>query len=214
MKQHPYCSDVNQLTGVCLSNRAKICARMIPSTTFAVTVEMAAGEIAVISKRAVDSALLVNGATCVDVVPTTPVTALTTKLKTIAVQPKVAAALDASDEVVLLDIRNGTFALAGASSGGITIDLGTGAGTDELAVLGATAADKLGCKVVSTKDALGLKSATSADVKFTNTVAKFTVDLNDGDDTFDQGDCTTGRGIQRTFDHGRAAPRAFVEPSL
>jgi Ca2+-binding RTX toxin-like protein len=51
----------------------------------------------------------------------------------------------------------------------------------------------MGCKKdsVTNRDTLGLKTATSGDVILTHNVGKFTVDLNAGNDTFDQGACTT-----------------------
>jgi Ca2+-binding RTX toxin-like protein len=174
-----YQSKIKALTNACTYDSTTAQAVAVPL--------VAADTLVVLSKRAVDSALLVNGATCVDA---DGVTALTTKVKSISVGPQTNAADVASDNTVLIDLRNGTFATKSGTSGGITIDIG--AGTDEVAVLGATTADKLGCKLDATAgDMIGLKTATSADVTLTNAVDKLTFDLNDGDDTFDQGECIT-----------------------
>jgi len=158
------------------------------------TVSLVAGELAMVSVRKVDKAMLVNGNTCADTAAALTGAALTTKVKTIAIGPKVAGGLNGGTQTVILDNRNGTFALAAATSGGIAIDLGTGA-SNEVAVVGSTAADKYGCIKVTGKDTLGLKTATSSDVTMVNPVSKYTIDLNDGDDSFDQGDCPTAMSI-------------------
>ena len=53
-------------------------------------------------------------------------------------------------------------------------------------------ADKIGCSINSGKDCLGLTSPTSADVKVAGHADnKYTIDLSDGNDSFDKGDCAT-----------------------
>ena len=159
--------------------------------------------------RAVDKALLVNGTTCTDTAPALTGAALTTKLKSIAFAA--AADLSHTAETVIFDIRNGTFALASGSGGGISLDLA--GGNDVIGVLGSTSADTLGCTVALGGDAIGLKSATSADVKVTTrTGTTFTIDLNDGNDSFNQGNCTTQMTI-----YGGAGNDTFTataEPTL
>ncbi len=175
-----YQSQIKALTNACTYDSGTAQAVAVPL--------VAADTLVVLSKSSVDSSLLVNGQTCLD---TSGVVALTTKVKSISIGPKTGAADVAGDETVLIDLRNGTFATKSGTSGGITVDLGA-AGTDEVAVLGATTSDKLGCKLDATAgDMIGLKTATSADVTLTHSVDKLTVDLNDGDDSFDQGECTT-----------------------
>ena len=191
-------NGVDPLTG----ELAKYNAAIVPlanactwdSTSGKMTVSLVAGELAMVSVRKVDKAMLVNGNTCADTAAALTGAALTTKVKTIAIGPKVAGGLNGGTQTVILDNRNGTFALAAATSGGIAIDLGTGA-SNEVAVVGSTAADKYGCIKVTGKDTLGLKTATSSDVTMVNPVSKYTIDLNDGDDSFDQGDCPTAMSI-------------------
>jgi Ca2+-binding RTX toxin-like protein len=152
------------------------------------------GETAAVSKRSADSALLVQGDTCVDSGGTIPVLAVAPRVKTINIGADATSGIpvdiSGSAEVVSLDFSSGAFALASSSGGGIFVDLGGGG--DQVNVLGPKSADRFGCIVRTNTECLGAISPTSADVKVVNYADnKFTVDLNDGNDSFDKGNCTT-----------------------
>jgi len=159
-----------------------------------VTVWMNPSEIANISKRSVDSALLIQGVTCDDTTGTVPVSAQTTKLKTINIGPDSTSGskvdLGSTSEIIILDLSGGPIAPAGAAGGGIYVDLG--GSNDQINVLGAKTAEKMGCTLCSGKECLGLASPTGTDVRITTyTGNAYTIDLSDGADSFDKGNCVT-----------------------
>ena len=158
------------------------------------SVQLIANDIAQISVRAVDKAMLVNGQTCMDQISGSSNKGIATSslIKRVVVAPASTGGLDGTPETVILDTRNGQFALAGssASTTGISIDLGSGTG-DIVAIEGSTGADAFGCTVAGNQDALGIKSATNKDVTF-HTVSPgitYIFDLSDGNDTFSQNSC-------------------------
>jgi Ca2+-binding RTX toxin-like protein len=158
------------------------------------TVPLNPGEAVFISRRTVDSALLVQGETCVDASGTAAVAATANNVKTIDVKPDapsgIVVDLSNSSEIVVLDISNGTFAAATSQGCGTFVDLGGGG--DEIDVIGSSRADRIGCTRASGKDGIGLRTATSADVKVAgHTDDKFVIDLAAGDDSFDKGNCVT-----------------------
>lgn len=93
-------------------------------------VVVADAEVAVIGRRAVDNAMLVNGTQCG--------TGTSTLLKRIDITEDGA---DTGDQVVVLDFLNGTFGVGGASAG-ITVNLGTGT-VDALKIRGTKLVDKM-----------------------------------------------------------------------
>ena len=139
-----------------------------------VTVE--SGETAVVSKRLVDSAVIVNGVACG--------AATTTLLKKVSVVENGSAV---GDEVVVLDFINGLFATGSATGVGFDIDLG-GSGADVFAIRGSTGIDRvtLGLTGITTN------TDTYLDVTFAN-VDQLTITLSDGNDIFTaQGSATAG----------------------
>lgn len=136
------------------------------ATTGLMTVVIATGETAILSKRAADSAILQNGFDC-----TTAVTS--TKLKKISVTGSAGA------ETLVLDFTNGLFALgtSSAASSGIAIDLA--GGTDVFAIKGTTGNDTF------TYGATGILLNTDANVDVSVANAEtFIVSLGAGNDTF------------------------------
>lgn len=174
-----------------------------------VTYTLESKEILVLSLRSVDSVLLANGNECVytdskgAAVPMTK-----TVLKYIDVLG--ADGTEATAETLIVDVRNGVFA-----AGNIKVDLKgqqtsvTAAG-DEIAVLGATGADKMICSTVTTNGVttdvgLDLNGDKTADIKPVafyvpgdaepSAPYHYTIDLNSGDDTFDQAACVTSMSV-------------------
>lgn len=88
--------------------------------TGTLTVPLNAGETAFISKRLVNSAILVQGETCDDTSGATTVSAGSKNVKIINVKPDApsghAVDLSNSGEVVVIDVQNGTFGLATSPS--------------------------------------------------------------------------------------------------
>lgn len=168
------------------------------SKTGIVTISLNPGETATISKRLPDSALLVQGDTCIDSSGTSPITALASRVKTINIGADATSGspvdITYTAESVALDFSNGTFALASSSGGGIFIDLG--GGDDQVSVTGSKFADRYGCVVHNDTECLGIATPTSADVKVTLYAGNtFSVDLSDGNDSFDKGSCTTQTAV-------------------
>ncbi len=95
------------------------------------TVVVESGETAILSKRSVDSALLVNGEACED--------AKTTQMKRVFVSENPSAA---GDETVILDFINGSFGKGTTSTVGISINFGTGSG-DSLKIRGSSSVDRI-----------------------------------------------------------------------
>jgi Ca2+-binding RTX toxin-like protein len=133
------------------------------STTGVADVTMAADEIALISRRAVDNAILVNGVACG--------TATSTLLKRLNVTGST------GDEVVILDFQNGLFGAGTTASAGIAVSLAGGTG-DSLRIRGQKVADRF------TYGASGINtgSDTARDITFENT-EEFVVSAGDGADT-------------------------------
>ncbi len=125
-----------------------------------------AAQTIIIGRRAVDSAILVNGATCGSPAATS------TTLKVLNVNQGMTG-----DQVVIIDYVNGLFATGTASARGVNVDLG--AGTDSLRIRGTTGAD------VFTFGASGLaiNNDTNRDIDVTN-VESFNVSLSSGTDSF------------------------------
>lgn len=122
----------------------------------------------IIGKRAVDSAILVNGKTV-----TGCTTANTTTLKTLKVTATTGA------QILVLDFLGGTFAPGIATARGITIDLG--AGNDEVRVRGTSAADTW----VFGSDGMAINNDAFRDIDFlSNSVEKFSFSLAGGADVF------------------------------
>jgi hypothetical protein len=179
------------LTGALAKYQAQIAplatAPTYTAATNKVNIALAAKELVVLSVRSVDKVLLINGAVLAD---TSGVAVPAASAKWISITGQ-----EASDETVLIDVRNGTFATrasATSTTTGIDIALSTsGAGSDQVGILGSTGNDAFGCKVASTKAFVGIKTAISQDVWLKQSVGGITVDLNDGNDSYDQGDCAT-----------------------
>jgi len=174
-----------------------------------VTYTLKTNEILVLSLRSVDKALLANGKECVYTDAKSVVGPMTTKaLKYIDVVG--AAGTEATAETVIVDVRNGIFA-----AGNISVDLkgqqtDADAAGDEIAVLGATTTDKVVCSTVTangvtTDLGIDLNGDKTADIKpvpfYTpddddaSAPYHYTIDLNAGDDTFDQGACVTSMSV-------------------
>jgi len=132
------------------------------------TVAVAGGETAIISKRASDSAILQNGAACDNAVTSST-------LKKIAI-----TGANASAKTVILDFTNGLFATGTSStaSTGITVDLGTSVG-DTLGIRGTTGADNFAYGA----SGINLNNDAFKDITVTN-VENHTVYMGDGADTF------------------------------
>lgn len=136
------------------------------ATTGLMTVAIADNEVAFISKRAADSAILQNGKEC-----TTPVTSTTLK--------KITVTGSSGANTLILDFTNGLFALGTTSTAttGIAIDLA--GGTDVFGLKGTTGADNF------TFGASGVLLNTDANKDLTlANVETVTVYMGDGDDTF------------------------------
>ena len=120
----------------------------------------------IIGRRAVDSAILVNGSTCGSPAATS------TTLKILNVNQGMGG-----DQVVIIDYINGLFATGTSAARGMNVDLG--AGSDSLRIRGTTGAD------VFTFGALGLavNNDTSRDIDVAN-VESFNVSLSSGADSF------------------------------
>jgi len=130
----------------------------------------------IIGRRAVDSAIIVNGATCGSPAATS------TTLKVLNVNQAMAG-----DQVVIIDYINGLFATGTSTTRGVTVDLG--AGSDSLRIRGTTGADTM------TFGALGLavNNDTSRDIDVAN-VETFNVSLSSGADAFSAAGGAGGAG--------------------
>lgn len=134
------------------------------------------GETAVIAKRLVDSAVIVNGVACG--------AATTTTLKKVSVVENSSAT---GDETVVLDFLNGLFAVGSSAGVGFDIDLG-GSGADTFAIRGSSSADRvtLGASGFTTN------TDTTLDITFAN-IDDIVVTLSGGNDVFSaQGSATAG----------------------
>jgi Ca2+-binding RTX toxin-like protein len=145
------------------------------------TVTVAAGETAIISRRAADSAILQNGASC-DVLATSGT------LK----QLKINGAATGTGKEVILDFTNGLFATGTASAGttGILVDLGTATG-NTLGLRGTAAADNIAYGLTG----VNLNNDAFKDIDIQH-VSTNIVYLGDGADTFT---AAGGTGIGAAF---------------
>jgi len=126
------------------------------------TVTLASAEIALISRRAVDSAILANGVACG--------TATATLLKRLNITGA------GGDETVILDFQNGLFGAGTTASAGIVVDLLGGTG-DALKFRGQKTADTL----TFGADGINTAADTARDVTVTG-VETFVVASGDGND--------------------------------
>jgi len=131
------------------------------------TVNVAAGETAIISRRAADSAILQNGASCDNL-------ATSSTLKKLVVNGTGAA------KTVILDFTNGLFGVgtSSAATSGIVVDLGVATG-DTLGIRGTSAADNIAYGATG----VNLNNDAFKDITLTG-VDTHVVYLGDGADTF------------------------------
>jgi len=132
------------------------------------TVNVAAGETAIISRRAADSAILQNGASCDNL-------ATSSTLKKLVV-----VGANGGSKTVILDFTNGLFGVGTSSTTttGIDVNLGTSMG-DTLGIRGTTAADN----IIYGSLGVNLNNDTFKDISLTG-VETHVVYLGDGADTF------------------------------
>lgn len=140
------------------------------------TVTVEDGEVAILSKRVADKALLVNGYACS--------TSTTLNLKKIVVQEH---ATNTGDETVILDFINGAFAYGSSTQVGLDVDLGVGS-ADAFKIRGSTGTDRV------TFGADGIATNTDNYIDVSVTAAdSIVVSLGAGRDTFNgQGGYGTG----------------------
>jgi Ca2+-binding RTX toxin-like protein len=137
------------------------------ATSKEATITLAAGgEVAVIAKRSVDSALIVNGVACGTAV------ASTTK--------KINITGGAGDDTVIMDYMNGLFApgSSGVNGEGVNVDLAGGTG-DKFSIRGSSSADTISFG----SDGIAINSGSTLDIKHANAEV-FTVSLGAGNDKF------------------------------
>jgi Ca2+-binding RTX toxin-like protein len=134
--------------------------------TGTLTITSAVSETIIVGKRAVDSAILVNG------VQYGGVTAATLK--------KLIITGTAGDQVVILDFLGGAFAPGTATARGIVIDLGAQTVSNELHIRGSSGADTFA--VGTDGISFGTDAFRDIDVTWTNTTTTFA--LAAGNDTF------------------------------
>lgn len=132
------------------------------------TVTVAADEVAVISQRVIDSALIVNGYTCDDA---NGDAALATRVKKIAVNESGVGAV-----TVIMDYINGTFARGISGSAGVVVTFDTTA-ADAFKIRGSTRADT----VTFGPDGIGINTDSYVDISVSGT-ATYTVSLGAGRD--------------------------------
>ncbi|MFO0746321.1 MAG: calcium-binding protein [Myxococcota bacterium] len=131
------------------------------------TVTVGDNETAVISKRSIDSAILVNGVQCG--------TATSTTIKRLLINGS------SGTNTVILDFINGTFAPGygtGAGTAGIAVDLVSGS-NDALKIRGSTAADT----VTIGADGIAFNTDTVKDITYAN-VDAYVFSLGGGADVF------------------------------
>ncbi len=165
------------------------------TTKGTIAVALKAKEIGILSLRSVDSAVLLNGSLCSNTTAgvTTPI--ITSSMVTgVAVTGPVTA----SDETIIFDIRNGII-VKGATTAAMSVALGAASATDEIAILGTAKTDAMKCTYDGTaNDTIDLDGDGKADITVTPATAAanhFTVDLSDGDDTFNQNTCKTKMSV-------------------
>jgi Ca2+-binding RTX toxin-like protein len=135
------------------------------------TVNVAAGETAIISRRAADSAILQNGASCDNL-------ATSSTLKKLVV-----VGANGGSKTVILDFTNGLFGVGTSSTSttGIDVSLGTSMG-DTLGIRGTTAADNIAYGSLG----VNLNNDTFKDISIAG-AETHVVYLGDGADTFTAG---------------------------
>src|SRR6478736_4579134 len=137
------------------------------ASTGLMTVNVAAGETAIISRRAADSAILQNGQSCDNL-------ATSSTLKKLAIVGDVAGS-----KTVILDFTNGLFGVGTSSANtGIDANLGTSTG-DTLGIRGTAAADNIAYGA----SGVNLNNDAFKDITLTS-VENNVVYLGDGADTF------------------------------
>ena len=148
-------ADVDALTAL-----ATPCA-FVPASGVA-TVTMASDEIALVSRRVIDSAILVNGVACG--------VATATSMKRLSINGA------GGDETVIVDFSNGSFGAGTAAAPGIAVDLGAGI-ADALKFRGQKVTDTI------TFGTTGINTGADAvrDVTFAG-VEVFVVSAGDGND--------------------------------
>lgn len=146
------------------------------SSTGIAVVAMAADEVALVARRAVDSAILVNGDACG--------TATATSMKRMTVTGST------GDETVIFDFQNGLFGAGTTSLAGLVVDL-AGSTADAVKVRGLTSADT----VTFGDTAMNFGADSTRDMTAANTES-FVVSLGAGNDTFTAaGGAGTGSGV-------------------
>lgn len=140
------------------------------AATGVATVVVEDGETAILSKRVVDNAFLVNGFACS--------TATSTNLKQIVVEENGSST---GDEVVVLDLINGLLGTGSSSMVGVDVDLGVG--TDAFKIRGSNGADR----VYFGADGISINSDNYLDISYAN-VDSFVISMGAGADQF------TGQG--------------------
>lgn len=136
------------------------------SSTGAMTITSTAAQTVIVGKRAVDSAVLVNGATC----GSPAATSKTTK--------KITLTGGTGDEVVILDFLGGLFAPGISTASGIDINLTSG--TDEVRIRGTSGKDAF---YMGADNSIGFNSDNFKDITLAN-VDAVAVALAAGDDIF------------------------------
>src|SRR6478735_6812206 len=136
------------------------------------TVSVAGGETAIISRRAADSAILQNGQSCDNL-------ATSSTLKKLVV-----TGTGTSSKTVVLDFTNGLFGVGTSSTAttGITVDLSSSASGDTLGIRGTAAADNIAYGA----SGVNLNNDAFKDITLTG-VETHVVYLGDGADTFTAG---------------------------
>jgi|SRR5260221_10532474 len=152
------------------------------TTTGVMTVAVATGETAIISKRVADSAIVQNGWGC-----NNAATAGTVK--------KITVTGSAGDETVIVDFTNGVFSTGTASAtSGIAVDMGGSTGTDVFAVRGTTGADSWAMGTLG----IAVNADAFKDISFVTQPDSYTVSLGDGNDTWTAGG-GSGLGVGTTY---------------
>jgi Ca2+-binding RTX toxin-like protein len=163
------------------------------------TVTVAAGETAIIARRAADSAILQNGASC-------------DNLATNATLKKLVVNGTGTGKTAILDFTNGLFATGTSSTGttGIVVDLGVGGG-NTLGIRGTTGADNVNYGLTG----INLNNDAFKDITATN-VATHIASLGDGADTFSaSGSVATGAAFGAALTvYGGAGADVFNEGAL
>lgn len=169
------------------------------ASTGLMTVTVAAGETAIISRRAADSAILQNGQSC-------------DNLATNGTLKKLIVNGTGTGKTAILDFTNGLFATGTSSTAttGIAVDLGTGGG-NTLGIRGTTGADNIAYGLTG----VNLNNDAFKDITVAN-VATHIVYLGDGADTFTAGgQAAVGAAFGSALTvYGGAGADTFVQSAL